>query len=613
MRMKTSTRSRARRRSLAAILATLASTTALVALAPGVRADTSAIVDDKSVSAPVTEWTFFHVSPDYVSSQLSEHKARLTHLQVVSTNPYRLTVTMVKNTGVYQVSLWWWYYDVTGSQIRGYLKANQARLIDLTPVGTGATFAAIMVANTGPAQRGWHWWFRATASTIASDIAASNLRLTDLKSYVDAGGNRLFTAIAVVNSGTDAKAWSWYLGVTRTQVTSYLTTNGDRLVSLWRRSDGSYDVIMFASQGEYADWYTGMSINDLAGALRQGGYRIIGLQAYTDGGNALYNAVTIDNLDPETRRIWAVMDAGLHGGQFGFYIKLIGGSTLIDRQGEAVFEPASAIKVVYHAYAMHQVYLGLDSLSSPFAYWVDPDDPSNIEPCPDPAWEVPANEVDTTLENGLDATMQASDNRTTRGLQVRYGEENVNDFAYGLGMKHTELRQIIGCGFQNGLRNDFTLADAGILFEKVANGTLLGTGTERQEFWDIMLGGPQDPSGALADIVREEAAKLGKTSDQADTYIANMSHRAKGGSYDLLCETTGCNTYNYIRTGVGRMILPYMQGGVIHYRYYVYGSWVNDLMLNCSDCTAKDSADAAITDGSNEMWRSVIDATLGTF
>ncbi len=127
---------------------------------------------------------------------------------------------------------------------------------------------------------------------------------------------------------------------------------------------------------------------------------------------------------------------------------------------------------------------------------------------------MPAQKVTTTLQDALTRMMMNSDNRTTRTFQVRYGYPTLNAFVDGLGMANTELRQILGCGFQNGLRNDFTLVDAGKLYESVVNGTQL-SGTSRTNFWNMMVGGGVTSSSAIGQIVVAEGERARDDRGQA--------------------------------------------------------------------------------------------------
>ena len=192
-----------------------------------------------------------------------------------------------------------------------------------------------------------------------------------------------------------------------------------------------------------------------------------------------------------------------------------------------------------------------------------------------------------------------------------------NSLAASIGMTNTALRQSrIGCGFVGGVRNDFTLVDAGKLYEGVANGSLLDPATAAT-FNQIMIGGTPPSSSTLGDIVREEAASLGRSPSQAAAFIANIDYREKGGTY-FFCLVNGCTTYKTDIMVSGRITLPFKSAGSIVPTAFVYGRFVNDLVIPCvvdSGCAAEKKAHSAIdTLGAGaETFRSEIRLALTTW
>jgi hypothetical protein len=248
--------------------------------------------------------------------------------------------------------------------------------------------------------------------------------------------------------------------------------------------------IMQRRGSEYWWWYEA-SAASVAKLASQNGARIVDLESYIKNGSKRFAFLLLNDLNAESTRLREIMRTGLSGGSYGVYVKKVGSSAPVGLQQNTIFEPASSMKVVHHLYTMQRIMNGADSLSASFNYWVKPFDTTNKDVYPDPAWESVLGQpwrVTTTVQDGLTRMMQNSDNRTTRGFQLRWGHPTLNAFADSLGMTNTELRQIIGCGFNNGLRNDLTLVDAGKLYESVVNGSSL-TGSSRTTFWNILLGG----------------------------------------------------------------------------------------------------------------------------
>jgi hypothetical protein len=591
------------------------------AWAPPAAADTTAATDDHSVSVPTGWWWYTGITAQQVSNYVNANGARLTELDI---NPATglFTVRMVKNSGAYAVPGWWWYYGLTATQLSQYLTTNNARLIDLNVYGTPGNerFAAVMVSNTGTAARAWWWLWNASPTNISSLISANNARLTKLVSY-DLGAGRKFAALFVRNSGADAKGWHWWYGQTLAGVSSKLSSTGDRLVDLSPRSDGLYDIISYHDTGHAWWWYYGMSMSSLNAAINQTGGRLINVHRRVSGSSTVFDAVLIDNTNAETGRIRNLVSGALKGGSYGFWAKQVGGSSPAALQTGFAYEPASSIKVLYHAYAFKRIHQGLDHLNDPITYYNYPLTPSPTgnpkDVCPDPAQETAANAVTTTLENALSMMMKSSDNRTTRALQRYYGADNVTAWAQSIGLsKATYIKQIIGCGYKNNLRNAFTLADAGKLYEAVENGTLLGPGglnSLRDKFYSTMGSGSVSSGSALGQIVASEAAKVGK-SGVVSQFLANMTFAAKGGSYNI-CSNCA-SSYQYIRANSGVMRVPFRLGlkGPISRKSYVYGSFVHDLNVPCATsnttCTAKVAADSAYNAEGAEVFRSVIRAAL---
>jgi hypothetical protein len=260
-------------------------------------ADLNAITDDTSVIAKTGSWFLSNASEATVNSALASHNARLTNLKVDSVVPMRFTVTMVQNTGAYHVNGWWWDYNMNPGDIPNKMSYRKARLIDIEPyqVGPGgaAKYAAIMVDDTGAAQRDTKWFYETTTSAV-NTIVSQGYRPIDLQSY-DFGAGRKYAGVAVRNTGADAKAFWYYYNVSASSVASYLSTNKARLVSFQRRSADRYDVVMVAGQGEGWWWYydqTQASVNALLTANKS---RLIDVSRYTVNGSPRFAVVMLQN------------------------------------------------------------------------------------------------------------------------------------------------------------------------------------------------------------------------------------------------------------------------------------------------------------------------------
>ncbi len=512
------------------------------------------------------------------------------------------------------------------------LTANNARLIyvDAYQGPGGESFAAVMVKNTGSDARSW-WWYRDTSDngvTIQNHLTANNARLTEVKSYL-IGGTEFQLAIMVLQTGIDAKSWTWGLETDAATLQGYIDSSHYRLISLEWNPFGNFDFVLVASEGETWAWATDQTIAQVNTTLRNRHERLIDLTPYPSGRRTVYGAVMVDNtnaqtpsLNAETKRVAGLLAPGLKKGEYGVYLQQVGGSRpLLGLNQGFRFEPASAIKVLYLLYAMRRVQAGLDSLSSDFVYYPDPADPNNPGVCPDPSWETPGNAAHTTLSLALQGMMQVSDNRFTRGMALRYGMASVDSYAHSIGLANTHLRQDrIGCLFVNGVRNEFTAVDAGSLYAQVDSDSLL-TPANTATFFSFMLGGAVPSSSALGDVVRNEALKAGKSADAA-AFISAMTYQEKAGN-EFMCVVVSCNSspqYLDFTSVAGVIRLPFKSGGTVVPRDFVYMRFGNDFVLPCvpgsGACAADVAAESAISTlgtAGAETYRQQIAAALATW
>jgi hypothetical protein len=208
----------------------------------------------------------------------------------------------------------------------------------------------------------------------------------------------------------------------------------------------------------------------------------------------------------------------------------------------------------------------------------------------------------------------------SRGMALRYGMTNVAAYAAALGLSNTHLLQDrIGCLFVNGVRNEFTLFDAAKLYAIVDGGAQLNA-SSRAAFYARMVGGTVPSASPLGDVVRDEAAKQGKSASAA-AFIAAMRYREKAGN-EFQCVSSNCGTspqYLEFTSVSGRIQLPIKSGANTVLLSYVYGRYANDFVLPCfpgSGCPADTKVTAAISTlgtGGAETYRSAIANALTTW
>lgn len=605
------------------LLAMLAAMAVAVAPAQPAAADPNALTDDTSVSVPTSWWTYTNVTVTQIGNLVNQHGARITDIEPYNSAGTRFTVVMVRDAGAYQVPGWWWYVGLTFSQLQSQISGTGGRLIDIEPylVNGSTRYAAVLVANTGGAARAWWWLAGVNLSAVTNLLPAGSgapaKRLVDIES-VTVNGVKQWSAVMIANTGSDAKAWQWWVNQSSSAVGQRVNAFGGRITSLDRQEDGTYNLIQVHNSGsdnKYWRYYFGLiSASATNKVALQYNTRVLDLETYVVNGHRRYDAVMIDNVDAETRRLTNLMTPaftganGLPTADFGFYLKRVNGGEVTSLQRDLTWEPASAIKAVHNL----AVLLDGASLTSNLVYYDYPNSPFNAgtkDACPIVGDEVAANQNVSTLDWGKDRMMSVSDNRTTRGIVLRFGLTAITNAAAAAGMSDTTINQaMIGCGFLGGNRNDTTLVDMGRLYERVENGSLLNN-ADRTEFFQPMNSG----AGNLSAIVTAEANAMGK-GGVVNAFLARIQNQFKGGSYNIPCGqvSTCANGQIYIRTNAGRIVLPIRTAsGGFGERAYVYGTFVDD-QFQCNGCstTAWDNARATVD---AEIFRSVVRSALQTW
>jgi len=628
------------RRVLAAVALTALCTALLTA--PNTASAQTAVQDPDRNSQSLTAWGWHtNVSPATVNGFVSQGY-RITDLEVNSSTP-TFSAAYVKNSGTY-ARTWWWYYGKTASQVSSLLSTNGARLIDIEPYSTtdGLRFAVVMVKNTGVAAKAWAWKYGATVSSISTYASANNMRVIDTDRYGTSSGDR-FTALFIRNTGVDAKGWWHYYNATSAQVSSFLSTNNARLIDLERLSNGNYDVVMQSAGSEYWWWLLGQSVSQLQAAAGQLGARIYKIEPYVSGGVRRYNALLINDVNSETRRIHTLV-SGQMAGPWGFYLKKVGGSDLLGISQDNVFEPASMIKIVHGVTAMRDIQLNSPTVDSTYRWYVHPNNNARYPSDPDYRPATGTNDADVCAYNpdtGAFITTKSyidklgpvlikqmlvqSDNRATDFMTRRYGFTALNNTISLAGMTSSKINHRIGCpgkaSPQPLTHNKLTLRDAGRIYEKIQNLTLLNA-SNRDTLYSYMGGGAIG-NGALKTMIQTEATSAGLTLAQRDQFVANVVTRSKGGSYGYCPNFDGsgtCDPPTWSSRTVGGVIwLPYKSSGSIVKTPYVYGRYWN-AQLNCSfasisagSCTSFNNNQTGISTVSVEMFRAEVKKALATW
>ncbi|HVF55466.1 MAG TPA: serine hydrolase [Pyrinomonadaceae bacterium] len=257
-------------------------------------------------------------------------------------------------------------------------------------------------------------------------------------------------------------------------------------------------------------------------------------------------------------------------GTTGYYLKQVGGPVLIANNENFVFYPASTIKVIEHLHVMRGVLSGFTSLKSNLDIWDNS--------CSDNhKGELPV--AKETLSTALSLMMKQSNNQRTNAIQDRSGRAAINNTAHqAAGMSQSSaINHKFGCGGPtNNPANSLTLADAGLLYEGVANGKLL-SGTSRETFYQLMLN--ETDAFFIEYIIDEEASKIGLPAVERNKFKSQVKIAAKAGGipadYDgFLYESVA-----------GYVSLPFLpdckkprRAGAVartEHRGFVYGVFIN--------------------------------------
>jgi len=601
--------------------------------------DSKALTTDLSINVPTSWWVYTGVSVAQVTANLNTNGARLTDIEVqsITNGAPVLTVRMVRNSGDYAApGGWWWYVGVTSEQLATLLSQNGARLIDLEPFDAGGgaiRFAAVMVSNAGASARSW-WWYHGVSSAQISDVLAGR-RLIDLDSYVENGAKR-YTAVMIANSGGDFENWEWWLNQTTSGIKSKVQAFGGRVVKLDRQSDGTYNFIQVKNSGsEATSWwyYFGFkSMTDLQNHANQLAARPVDVITYLNGSGARrWDASFIDNANTSTRRMRNLLGATFLDssgnptrGIFSSYLKQLGGAVKVNLNSTRRSEVASSLKSLHLLHSMRRVAADTDSLDSAFNYY-QYDATKGKDACPNPAFEIEANlRTNYDFETGLDQMMSISDNRTTRGVVIRYGGfAPLNATASIAGMIGTTLRHNIGCAYYNlsndkyqpgSLRNDTTAEDLARIYEGVwQSGLLTNVNSAKDEF----LESDNPSTGASADqqaIIDDEANKLGKGAIAAE-FGSLVQRWGKGGSYDTCLggTSTNCVTPVIIRSGAGLIRLPIKSNGFLRYRTYSFARFISDSPVPSWGGATSVSYSNAYAEAASELYRDEIRSALQTW
>ena len=160
--------------------------------------------------------------------------------------------------------------------------------------------------NTTPT--GWWWYYGITPAQLSSLVSTDNARIVSLQ--VEQASPLLFTVAMVSNTGSYAKGWWYYYGVTAAQLSANLGANNARLVSLDAYDSGGttlFAAVMISNTGADAKgwwWYYGVTTAQIATLVQQNNARLVDFRSYVTGGVTRYAVVMIPNTGADAMAWW---------------------------------------------------------------------------------------------------------------------------------------------------------------------------------------------------------------------------------------------------------------------------------------------------------------------
>ena len=565
-------------------------------------------VDDRD-NTDLTGWAVYeHQSTQNVLDTASNGNLRVVDLfvEVPGASPV-FTATYVSNSGSYDRP-WYFLANVSTADLLNFVTTNNQRIIvqkvfyDASqPVAANRVrFFAVMIPNTGADAKSWYFYKDQTTAQLTALWQADNARITQVNSY-DESGTKLYDAVMIANTGTDARSWEWWVNANTSYVSGRISATGFRLTDMdIDASTGNFNVILTSCPGGCPLWWwwVGVPTSSLLNFAAQDGARIIDANSIPGCGDRCWSFILINDSNAITSRVGEMLRSQTDG-TVGLYLKQVGGPVLANLMDGTAFEPASAIKVVTNLYTMRQIQAGSVSLSTLITRYLPPASGS-----------CPGNTPNGTenINTAVREMMWHSDNTRTRELNDYFGTANVNTMASALGMVHTAILHIIGCG--GPVPDQTTLDDLALLYEGVANTTFVDA-AHRDMMFSHMAGKAEFQTDGydwthlwdtdIPNMIKQEAPPFVHQLD-LKTYQNQMDLAYKAGNYNL-CANQACTSLIYDIAISGWVKIPFCDAGGP--RQFAFGTFINT-------ATNLTNASAAFNSTKAELLREQIHAGLAS-
>lgn len=262
----------------------------------------SAAQEERSLTAPTAWWWYHEVSAEFITEIINEKGARIVDIEIEQVSPYRFSVVLVKNEGLFRKS-WRWYHGIRGvGGIASKVKDHpDARIIDLEVVevdygdGKGPQYTVVLVDNQGSGSKRWWREYNGSLEDVGAKLDTNGARLTDIDvaRFAAYEGAPRFCAVMVDNRTAAAKSWWWYVNVSPELMASKLRDHNARIIDLERSADGRFAVIMQSAQGEPWWYYLARSPSQVAELIQRHQARIIDLETHWAGGKKYFDVVLL--------------------------------------------------------------------------------------------------------------------------------------------------------------------------------------------------------------------------------------------------------------------------------------------------------------------------------
>lgn len=177
-------------------------------------------------------WWYVGATSTQVNSLLSQNNARLIDVEPYGTaSGTRYAVVMVRNTGSDYASGHGWYTGQTAAQVISWVNANPTRrILDIQPYWTNLStrYAFVWVENSGTQASGWWYYINVTGSALNGYLAQNNARLIDLERNPSSGN---YDAVMVPGDGD---ATYHFYNITSTAASNYIEQFAARIIDVER-------------------------------------------------------------------------------------------------------------------------------------------------------------------------------------------------------------------------------------------------------------------------------------------------------------------------------------------------------------------------------------------